>query len=582
MHSMVMKKLTGAIGVCCVALCIVNSPSSAIAATAEQVKPGGPYASPTPKYIFATTLKEQEAQLRSNPLMQRFAKSREALASDPHRPLYHFVSPESRLNDPNGLIFWQGRWHLFYQAYPADEFPDEKDTAKRRQHWGHAVSDDLLHWRDLPYAIYPGIERMVFSGSTVGEKDRVIAFYPGIGAPGASKLTMPDMTAGQMVAVSRDPLLLNWEKSGPISTDVGDADIWKEGDTFFGLVGGLEKYYPDSPMLPQSHSARDRIYGHAVWPKNSLWKSKDLAKWEPAGELLFENTPLTDRFDDGSCPNFEPIGDKHILLYFSHTYGGKYLLGDYDKQTHRFRPYDSGKFNHGQVVPGGVHAPSAASDGSGAVINILNVNEGRRTAGWDHLMSLPQRLTLGEDKRLRIEPVPSVASLRGAHHSVGQTRLPAGEEIVLSSIEGNAMELLVDLDPGESRWVELNVLRSPKAEEQTSITFYNLRGTPLGGGIEEGIVLDGSRSSTLPDVWSRSPEKALVQRGNERLRLRVFIDRSFVEVFVNERQYLAMRVYPGRKDSLGVSLRAVGRDATLKSLNAWQMKPIWPVVEATE
>jgi len=58
------------------------------------------------------------------------------------------------------------------------------------------------------------------------------------------------------------------------------------------------------------------------------------------------------------------------------------------------------------------------------------------------------------------------------------------------------------------------------------------------------------------------------------------IDRSFVEVFVNERQYLAMRVYPGRKDSLGVSLRAVGRDAPLKSLNAWQMKPIWPVVEA--
>lgn len=55
-----------------------------------------------------------------------------------------------------------------------------------------------------------------------------------------------------------------------------------------------------------------------------------------------------------------------------------------------------------------------------------------------------------------------------------------------------------------------------------------------------------------------------------------------VEVFVNERQYLAMRVYPGRKDSLGVSLRAHGREAILKSLDAWQMKPIWPVVEATQ
>jgi beta-fructofuranosidase len=314
------------------------------------------------------------------------------------------------------------------------------------------------------------------------------------------------------VAVSRDPLLLNWEKSGPVGTDSGDSDIWKEGDTFFGLIGAAEKYYPDASIPAPNRGFRDRLYGHAVWPRNSLWKSKDLTTWEPAGELLFEHTPFTDRFDDGSCPSFERIGDKHILLYFSHTYGGKYLLGDYDEDTHRFRPYDSGRFNHGQVVPGGVHAPSAASDSSGAVINILNVNTGRATSDWNQLMSLPQRLTLGEDKLLRIEPVPSVTSLRGMHHSVGPTRLPAGEEIILSAIQGNAMELSVDLDPGEARWVALNVLRSPKAEEQTSITFYNLLATPMGssldGRINEEIVLDGSRSSTLPDVWPRSPEKS--------------------------------------------------------------------------
>lgn len=580
------RELAWTIGVCFAALCTIDNVSSAVAGAAKQAKPEGPYASPTPKYIFATTLREQEAQLKSNALMQRLARSRAALASDPYRPVYHFVSPESRLNDPNGLIHWQGRWHLFYQAYPPDEFPDEKDTAKRRQHWGHAVSEDLIHWRDLPYALYPGIERMVFSGSTVAEPGRVIAFYPGVGAPGQSRPILPGTTTGQMVAVSSDPLLLNWQKSGPVDTDVGDSDIWKEGDTFFGLVGEVEKYWPDSPVPQLSDRTRDRMYGHAVWPKNSLWKSKDLAKWEPAGELLFEHTPFTDPFDDGSCPNFELIGDKRILLYFSHTYGAKYLLGDYDEHTHRFRPYDSGRFNHGQVVPGGVHAPSAASDGSGAVINILNVNAGRATEGWDQLMSLPQRLTLDKDQRLRIEPVPAVASLRGEHHSVGQTRLPAGEEIVLSTIRGNAMELMVDLDPGEAGRVELNVLRSPAAEEQTSITFYNLSVAPIGpyldGGLTEEVVLDGSRSSTLADVWPRSPEKAGVYRRNERLRLRVFIDRSVVEVFVNERQYLAMRVYPGREDSLGVSLRAHGHDAILKSLDAWQMQPIWPAGKVSQ
>ena len=112
------------------------------------------------------------------------------MAGDPHRPIYHYVNPEGRLNDPNGLCFWQGRWHLFYQAYPPE------DT---RQHWGHAVSDDLIHWRDLPLAIYPNPEDKCFSGSTLVEEDRVIAIYHGI-------------AAGTMVAVSSDPLLLNWEK----------------------------------------------------------------------------------------------------------------------------------------------------------------------------------------------------------------------------------------------------------------------------------------------------------------------------------------------------------------------------------
>src|SRR5262245_40158983 len=117
------RKLTWTSGACFTALCILNESSSAVAAAAKQVKPEGPYASPTPQYVFAATLKEQEAQLKANALVQRFAKSREALASDSYRPAYHFVSPESSLNDPNGLSFWQGRWHLFYQAYPPDESP---------------------------------------------------------------------------------------------------------------------------------------------------------------------------------------------------------------------------------------------------------------------------------------------------------------------------------------------------------------------------------------------------------------------------------------------------------------------------
>jgi hypothetical protein len=149
--------------------------------------------SKAPKYSYAETLSEQVAQLEEDPFIKRFAESREELAADRYRPIYHFVSPEHVMNDPNGLCYWQDRWHLFYQGYPPED---------PRQHWGHAVSDDLIHWRDLPYAIYPDPEECCFSGSTLVEDDRVIAMYHGTGAG-----------AGTMVAVADDPLLLNWEKA---------------------------------------------------------------------------------------------------------------------------------------------------------------------------------------------------------------------------------------------------------------------------------------------------------------------------------------------------------------------------------
>lgn len=499
------------------------------------------YPSPVPRQVFAPALMEQEQQLKTNALMRRFARSRQKLAADPYRPAYHFVSPESQMNDPNGLCFWRGRWHLFYQAYPPDEFPDPKDIPNRRQHWGHAVSEDLVHWRDLPYAIYPGIEKMCFSGSTVVEEHQVVAFYPGI-------------QAGQMVAIAKDPLLLNWEKleENPVIPNAGDSCIWKEDDTYLGLIG------------------------------RSLFTSTNLLNWVGRGEFYTGA--------EGSCPNFLPLGNKHILLGFSHSAGGLYLLGDYDRGQRKFKAYDQGRFNHGMVSPGGVHAPSAAADGKGGVINMLNLNDGRHSDDWDQILSLAQRLTLGPDNRLRIEPVEASAGLRGSHWQVGETLMPANREIVLDAIQGNTIELDVEIDPQLSRWVQVNVLRSPAAEEQTSITFYNFdRKLSIWYDTKAVVCLDGSKSSTLPDVWLRPPERAEVDSGprdwtsapttttpGKPLNLRVFVDRSVVEVFVNERHYLAMRVYPGRKDSLGVSVRAQGQDAVLKKLDAWQMRPIWP------
>jgi len=520
----------------------------------DELDRGPDYTSKVPQYTFATTLAEQEAQLADNPLMQRFRESRRKLAADRWRPLYHFVSPESSLNDPNGLCFWQGRWHMFYQGYPPED---------PRQHWGHAVSDDLIHWRDLPYAIYPNPEECVYSGATLVEDDRVIAMYHGT-------------KVGNMVALSDDPLLLNWTKlTGQPVIPIRNADgsvppyrvfdpcVWKSGDFYYALSGGT---------VPGPGGKAVRA--------DFLFKSKDLAVWEYLHDLTDD-----DRYslvgDDGACPYFWPIGNKHILLHYSHMSGGRYLLGDWDAAAEKFVITDGGEMNFGASGPGGMHAPSACPDGQGGVICIWNMNPAKPTPGWNQIMSLPRLLTIGDDGDLRQQPAGDYASLRGAEVKVGETALPANQEVVLNGVAGRSLELMAEIDAKGASTIELNALRSPNREEYTRIVCYPNRGfhyRSRGGrpGQATTVILDNANSSALPDVMARPPEQGQVYiPQGETIKLHVFLDHSSVEVFINDRQALACRVYPGREDSVGVSLRSGGRDAVLKSLSAWPLGTIY-------
>ena len=514
------------------------------------------FPSPVPRSQFATDLATQQRQLATDPLMQRLRASRARLAGDPYRPQYHYVNPEGTLNDPNGLCYWQGRYHLFYQAYPPED---------RRQHWGHATSPDLVHWEDLPLALYPGIERCCYSGSALTEEDRVIAFYHGT-------------RAGNMAAVASDPLLLNWQKipGNPViplqeTGDDGrpyrvfDPCIWHEDDGYYALSGS----YVDGPIFGTGRMAQH------------LFHSPDLRRWTYLGPFV-EGDIFTGPGEDGAVPYFWPIGDQHILLFASHQRGSQYLLGEYDRARHRFRPSVHGRFNFGAIDPGGVHAPTAMPDGAGGVFLIHNINAARPTPSWNHLMSLPRRLSLDAGGQLRIEPVAALATLRTDRVEVAPLSLPANEEVVVAELSGNCLELDLEIDPGQARRLELCVLRAGDGSEYTAIQFLRQGHWSVSQvGWEESVkqdalVLDNGRSSLHGDVAPRPPEIAPFSLGPEEpLRLRVFVDRSVVEVFANDRQALALRVYPARPDSLGVSLRAQGHPAALRQLRAWTLQSIW-------
>lgn len=510
-----------------------------------------------PHKKYALTVEKQLQQLECDSMITYLKNHRDKLKKDPYRPIYHFSSPDNILHDPNGLCYWNGKWHLFYQFLPS------KDV---RQHWGHAVSDDLIHWKDLPIALYPGPENMIYSGATYVEGERVIAMYWGV-------------DQGVMVATSNDPLLLNWKKNpkpaiprvdphSGLPYTVFDPFIWKEGKTYYAISGGRVADGPGNKKMSATY-----IFSST---------DKELEKWKYEHPFM-----VNERFlppgEDASCPYFLPIGNRHIFLFFSHSTASQYLLGDYNRDNNYFYPTFHGRFNSMSYAPGGVHAPTACSDGNGGVILIHNMLGAKRTPGWRGITTLPRKLTLLQEDTIKIEPYGDYQSLRYDHRKVSNLFLPANEEIVINNVKGNAIEIIAKIDLKKSPMVELNVLRSPDKQEYTSIKFYKDRGIDLArtnpelkGQNWSLTSIETGYSSILPDVLSRAPETLPVYlKKNEILKLHVFIDKSVVEVFVNDKQVLATRVYPGLANSLGVSLRAQGSEAFLLSLDSWQMKSIY-------
>ena len=507
---------------------------------------------------YPTTLQAQLEVLKRDEDLERFTRSREQLAADRYRPRYHFSPPEHFINDPNGLCQWQGRYHLFYQFYP---------KAANCWHWGHTVSDDLVRWRDLPIAIYPEQETHCYSGQTLVEPDRVIAIYHGVGS-------------GNSIATASDPLLLNWKKhpNNPVipaahgrtelivpADDDGspyrvfDPCIWKEDDGYYSLSG----VYKDGTRGAVDCRDADHVF-----------RSTDLTQWEHLGPLV-EGGFHTEAGEDGAVPNFWPIGNgKHMLLFFSHKRAAQYYIGDYDRTTHRLSPDYHGRMNFGPVSVGSLHAPSATIDDQGRFVAVFNVKEGRLAGDWRDVMTLPRCFSLNADNSMCIEPAAEVTTLRLDRRSIKPMDIPANEQIVLDAIAGKSIEIEAVIDHGEAREVGLCVLRSPDGREETRISLFQTKDQHPK---THALQIDVSAASLRSDILARTPENGpfTLEQG-EPLRLRIFIDRSIIEVFANGRQCLTIRAYPQRDDSSGVAIFARGGRGKLLALDAWQMESIWP------
>lgn len=464
----------------------------------------------------------------------------ETSATDPHRPRYHFLPPACWMNDPNGLIQWKGKYHLFYQHNP-------HAATWGLMHWGHAVSEDLVRWRHLPIALAPtpgGPDQDgCWSGCAVNDRGTATLIYTGV-REGHQR---------PCLAVSWDDDLLTWEKytgnpviaAPPAELEVvgfRDHSVWQEGDTWYQLIG----------------SGIRGVGGTAL-----LYRSPDLRHWEYIGPLCIGRREETGEMWE--CPDFFALGDKHVLIVSPIPLRKAiYFIGTYT--NYKFTPEIQGIVDWG----GHLYAPQSFWDDQRRRILFGWLWEGRssevcQAAGWAGVMSLPRVLSLRSDGRLGQIPAPEVEGLRKEHWHLEGIEISPTSANILSGIRGDALEILAEFERGDATEFGIQVRRSPDGIEQTEIICDRLG---------RRLVVNRERSSLDPAVHRDAFVAPLELAAKERLTLRIFLDHSAVEVFANGEACLASRIYPTRADSLGLGLFARDGTVRLKSLDIWEMHSI--------
>jgi sucrose-6-phosphate hydrolase SacC (GH32 family) len=481
-------------------------------------------------------------------------------AGDHHRPRFHAMPPANWTNEPHGMVRKGDTWHLFYQRTPNGPF-------KTQMHWGHMASDDLVTWRHLPDALRPELQddnfgfdqKGIWSGDIILDGDAAFAFYTSVNHSNRLSAFNP----GVAMAVSEDPELRNWRKIGPIINtqhvnDFRDPYLWREDGTWHMLIGaalesggGLDYYVLEATEKGGRWTHRPRFSAIS-------YRILDI------GSIIWEMPVFEKLTDDVRILLVNPIGGE-VTKYGDPATRAIYWIGKW--RDGLFHPLDR-EPRMLDIIPG--HLAPTVARGRDGQLRAIGIVDERRTpqsqedAGWAHTFTLPRiwrllpdGLTLGQ------APAPELAALRGARIlSVEGPLISTSPAPLFEATHG--YELQIDLDtPTTDGRVILDILVSPERDEFTRLIFDAGRGE---------VVLDKSRSTLStdregPDTVSGSYDASAFGAMKS---IRVFVDGSVVDVFINDAAAFAFRSYPTMSESTGVHLSSP--DALgLSRVTAWAL-----------
>lgn len=454
---------------------------------------------------------------------------RDGLTADLNRPRVHFLPPANWMNDPNGPIFHNGWYHLFYQHNP---FGDVWGHI----HWGHARSRDLVHWEHLPIALYPlhedGEEHCYSGCATIDDQGRPLLIYTSV--PFGQK--EPGACYAQWAAVG-DADLLTWQRhpanpilaldtyGGPaLAPDWRDPFIFvEEGRTF--LVLGANTADRANVLLFEAVDA-SRI------------------RWRYCGILYSRPRPQTQFLE---CPNFFKVDGKWVLLVSPYR-NIEYVVGSFDLQTLTFQPEVEGVLDPGQRDVPNFYASNILFDPQDRCILFGWVRGFAPGRGWNGCLALPRVLTIGADGRPRQAFLPELQQLRQHATTLIGARVPDGtlpvDGIFPATLEAEVVFSRGDADAAGIRFVD--------AGDDRTVAQIRFTGTTLA--VQDTVV-------------------PLAVPPGESLRVHLYLDGSVLEVLAGDGSVAVTRLVDAAPE-LRVELFAEGGSAEVARLSIWTLASI--------
>ncbi|MBB6107899.1 levanase [Mucilaginibacter lappiensis] len=475
------------------------------------------------------------------------------------RPTYHFTPPTNWTNDPNGLIYLNGEFNLYYQHNPFE-------NKWGHMSWGHATSKDLIHWKHLPVAIPEILSKdtttWIYSGSAVLDKNNTSGFGLNGQAPIVAIFTADQpkqKKESQFIAYSNDNALsYNLYANNPVIDlqmhDFRDPNVFWYEPT---------KQWIMTVAMVDEHMVR--IYG-----------SKDLKKWTKLSDF----GPAGYTKNGWECPSLIPLsvdGDptrvKWVLFVSSGGDHGplmQYYIGDFDGVTFKNNnPTDKVlTVDYGDAF----YAAIAWRDAPGNKKILLGwLQNGRKeTYPWKGQMSIPHDLYLKTtDEGLKLIQIPSTI-ISNSLSKLSKGKKLIKEDISLTgrldlsgnnSFNNNANWLDVEFNLGDAKKVGVIVAEKMGSDQKITVGY---------DVIKKELYVDCTRSESGNKDTRNLIQTAPMRSVNGVVRMQVLIDKSSLEVFGNSgEKVISTMIYPN-KDATGISLFSDGK-TMVRSLKVWDL-----------